>query len=172
MKTFLTGVALIGLMAIPSISFAGTNQTYEEYAKEKCAKAGLLPSECLLTRPDDPTEGQEPPMHEWPEPEDDQPLEWPEGVPVALAEYERPVFRYECMEQGWLCSNHVGVYGRGQDEDRNDGSEGGAGGGGQAASNAPSGGAASGGAGGRGAGGDRPDNDRSDPPSRGNPCRN
>ena len=117
MNRLIYAAALIAV-ALQSVVFAGTNQTYDEYAKEKCAQQGLTPEECMLTRPDDPAEGLEPPMHEWPE--DDQPIQWPEGVPVALAGYDRPFVRYACMSEGWVCPRHVGVWGR--DEDRADAS--------------------------------------------------
>ena len=103
MNRLLYAAALIAV-ALPSVVFAGTNQTYDEYATEKCAQQGLTPEECMLTRPDDPAEGLEPPMHDW-----------PENVELAIAE-DLPFFRYDCMSEGWLCPRHVGVWGR--DEDR------------------------------------------------------
>ncbi len=39
-------------------------------------------------------------------------------VEPAMEEHERPFFRYACMDEGWLCPRHVGVWHR--DEDRAD----------------------------------------------------
>ena len=104
MNRLLYAAALIAV-ALPSVVFAGTNQTYDEYAKEKCAQQGLTPEECMLTRPDDPAEGLEPPMHEW-----------PENVELAIAEDDRPFFRWACWPN-LLCNYHVGIWSI-RDEDR------------------------------------------------------